>query len=314
MSSSSAASLVLPSQPRHCPTCGHIEVKWIMCENGFDILQCRACRLLFVWPRPDEKSLSRFYAQKYSLTPEAIECRKSLQPMAYSNEVRRILDRISGGGRLLDVGCSYGFFLDKMRANGYETWGLDLDPNAVRYAVEVLGLKRTQLAFLEDAAFPNDMFDVVTLFMTLEHLLDPARDLREVWRVLRPGGLICTTVPNIFPLRVKFMRFLDGRGRWLRPILIKLRVLGSGGLLGPGRALLDPPNHLQGFSASSLRFLLEESGFCDVTIFSHIPIHGNPKMRLARGYLFGLTSLLGGLNGQYLISPAITALAHTAPS
>ena len=139
------------------------------------------------------------------------------------------------GGRLLDVGCGSGAFLVQMAALGWRAQGIDPDPAAVASAREA-GLSVTQGTLADlDLDEHAGAFDAVTLSHVIEHLHDPAEDLRRVHRLLRPGGLLWIATPNLEALGLR--RF--GRD-WLG---------------------LDPPRHLVLFTRASLERLLRDTGF-----------------------------------------------------
>lgn len=139
------------------------------------------------------------------------------------------------GGRLLDLGSGSGAFLSQMAALGWRAHGIDPDPAAVASAREA-GLSVTQGTLgdldLEEHA---GAFDAVTLSHVIEHLHDPAEDLRRIHRLLRPGGLLWIATPNLEALGLR--RFGHD---WLG---------------------LDPPRHLVLFTRGSLEKLLRDTGF-----------------------------------------------------
>ncbi|HUO87266.1 MAG TPA: class I SAM-dependent methyltransferase [Thermoanaerobaculia bacterium] len=104
----------------------------------------------------------------------------------------RVLDRLGergGGRRLLDVGCSYGAFLELARERGYRVAGVELSRKAADYAERERGLDVFR-GTLEEARLPAASFDLVTLWDVVEHLDRPVETLVEVRRVLAPGGTL----------------------------------------------------------------------------------------------------------------------------
>lgn len=147
---------------------------------------------------------------------------------------REVIRRVSGPGRLLDVGCATEVFLDGMRQRGWTVSGVEINAKAAQYAQERLGLE-VFVGELEEAGYPDASFDVVTLWDVLEHVPDPRRTLGEIARVLCPGGLLVLSLPN--------------------PGCLEAR------LFGPYWAGWDVPRHLYVFSRPVLERLLAETGF-----------------------------------------------------
>ncbi|MFP4322871.1 MAG: class I SAM-dependent methyltransferase [Anaerolineales bacterium] len=123
--------------------------------------------------------------------------------MAFKKRVRTIFEWIPPDttARILDCACGRGFYL-----NYYHTLnpavrlvGLELDPDILRKAAANVGhlpnltLTRSSIYAMP---FPDAYFDGIILSEILEHLADDVRGLREVWRVLKPGGSVAITVPN----------------------------------------------------------------------------------------------------------------------
>lgn len=98
------------------------------------------------------------------------------------------------GARHLDVGCHTGDFLLLTRRLGMEVAGVELDPHAAAVAKE-RGLE-VHNGTLSSARFAAGSFDVVTLNHVFEHLPDPVETLREIRRILKPGGTLVLATPN----------------------------------------------------------------------------------------------------------------------
>jgi len=108
---------------------------------------------------------------------------------------RQILKRVPGG-RLLDVGCGLGLFLETMRRE-FELYGIDLSPYAVGQAGRRLPGARLAVGSLTDGLPFDTTFDVVTAINIFEHLEEPDAGLDAVRAALRPGGLLVAHLPTI---------------------------------------------------------------------------------------------------------------------
>lgn len=98
-------------------------------------------------------------------------------------------------GKLLDVGCGVGYFL--IRAEKYyETYGIDISHFAISYAKRNLNKSILKLGSATNIPFSDEIFDIVTCFDVLEHIRNPREVLREIYRVLKPSGVLIVRVPN----------------------------------------------------------------------------------------------------------------------
>jgi SAM-dependent methyltransferase len=136
-------------------------------------------------------------------------------------------------GRLLDVGCGNGAFIAGMANLGWDVAGVEPDRAAVEAAKRRFGLEVMWSSF-EEAQFPSDSFDVITMSHVIEHVPDPVRFLREAKRVLKPRGRVVVVTPNT----LSFGRRLF-RGSWLG---------------------WDPPRHLYLFTPALLGICTDRAG------------------------------------------------------
>jgi len=145
------------------------------------------------------------------------------------------------GSRLLDVGCGAGRFLRVAAELGYEPLGLDPDEKAVA-AARSTGFDVRQGGF-QDTGFPDAHFVQITANHVFEHVHDPHAALKEMWRILEPGGHLWMALPN-----------RDALG---------LEVFGK-----HWRGL-EAPRHLFLPNQRALGKLLEERGFASITFKRH---------------------------------------------
>ena len=107
-------------------------------------------------------------------------------------------------GKVLDIGCFNGYFLDLLKDKGYETYGVDASTSAVAQCV-----KNGHLAFeanLEESIpYEDNFFDAVTGLEIIEHLADTDTLINEIKRVLKPGGILIFSTPNFFSLSRRLM-------------------------------------------------------------------------------------------------------------
>ena len=175
---------------RECILCGSKSI------SHFDYVSaCKKCGLVFNNPRPNMQSISRFYSQegKTNSWMGADKQEKAWARLA-SRRLRRVL-AIKRTGRLLDVGCGIGRFINAARKAGFEVQGIELSTSAVNIAKQKYGLN---LLFgdLDDLDFEIEKFDVITLWHSLEHVPYPGRTLTKIKSILADGGYLVIAVPN----------------------------------------------------------------------------------------------------------------------
>jgi len=185
-----------------CPLCGPgpgAETRQVM--PPFRIVRCRQCTLTFVSPRLTEPAIMRLYqgAAYFGSTVagQGYDEYMDLRPN-WHRTFRRRLRQISPyqpRGRVLDVGCGPGFFLEVAAEAGYEVWGVDPSEFAIKLARERFG-DRVQQGTLTDLASTAARFDVIVAFDTFEHIYRPLEFLDNIWSLLNPGGILAITTPD----------------------------------------------------------------------------------------------------------------------
>ncbi len=189
---------------------------------------------------------------------------------------------LQDGDRVLDCGCGMGFYLRAMgRLRSLRLTGLDSDRERLRWAEREGVPAELVEGDAEQLPFDDDSFDKVLMSEVLEHLADDERALREVHRVLRPGGILALSVPHG---RYPF---------WWDPINSVWSGLGgrpirSGPLVGiwtNHRRLYEPEPLAELVRAVSFEIeALEESTHYALP-FSHFLLYGIGKPLFERGYL-----------------------------
>lgn len=99
-------------------------------------------------------------------------------------------------GKLLDVGCSFGFFVKTASNRGFAAAGMDISEFAIKNAERLHpDLKFFLMDIQKKTSFGDGEFDVVTTFELLEHLENLSFALTEIKRILSDGGILLVTVP-----------------------------------------------------------------------------------------------------------------------
>jgi SAM-dependent methyltransferase len=122
---------------------------------------------------------------------------------AHSASFRKNINYIPNG-KVLDVGCGNGELLDRFAQLGWETYGTEICRESAIVAEE--GGHKIAHGTLTEIQYPQDTFDAITLWDTLEHIHNPRETLEEIWRICRPGGSVYIYVPNFGSLYGRILR------------------------------------------------------------------------------------------------------------
>lgn len=207
------------------------------------IWRCKRCELVFPNPMPLPAG---GVGELYALDPEHYFRNHDLgDKMSSARYMVAAAERLTGGpGRLLDVGAGRGDVLVAAREAGWEATGIDLSPSFADYAERRSGA-RVMREPIERCGFADGSFDAVILAAVLEHLYDPDATVREIARVLRPGGAFFVDVPN-------------EAGLYFRLGNLYQRLRGRDWVVNVAPTF--EPFHVFGFSPRALRALLAKHG------------------------------------------------------
>jgi len=177
------------------------------------LLRCEGCGFCFLDPIPSHEELVKLYSDGYYSSSDSNQFGYSnykddvdLIILTAIQRYRLITSRISPqeGLKLLDIGCAYGYYLDLARLYGWDVQGVELNPQAVREASETFKLD-IKHGRIQDHAFEDKSFDLVTCWDLIEHLQDPTALLQETGRILKTGGSFVLTTPDISSLPSRIM-------------------------------------------------------------------------------------------------------------
>ncbi len=188
------------SSLKPCPVCSTDRVCRERTLNDFELLRCNSCGL--VYANLSDQRIKEFNSgYDEELTAMYEEQQSFIDTMWFRRIVKKLTNMV-GRGKVLDVGCGNGVLLKHFLDAGWSAYGVDLSPWASKFAQEY-GYELYPCE-LEQSELPDDFFDAVTSTSTLEHIPRPYEHVREIMRVLRPGGIAYFAgIPNYGSLSVR---------------------------------------------------------------------------------------------------------------
>lgn len=222
-----------------CLLCHRSEFRPFIREGEWQYLRCLNCGLIFLERQPSKEFLHSHYQDYLPADSHGIESWRKLMAQVFAKSSRLIQEVIPTPGRLLDVGCGYGFFLEEMAQRGWQVEGIEISDTGLSFAREQLGLNVSDRP-LPRPDWQDNCYDVITLFYVIEHLQNPLAVLREAHRLLRTGGLLLLRWPHTAPI-----------ARVLRPWVKQMK-------------LYQAPSHLFDFSPVTIYKILDQLDFREI--------------------------------------------------
>ena len=218
--------------PAACPLCGGaLPAQDPVCARFQDrtYRRCRRCGMVYLLRSTappieyGEDYFFSFYKQQYGKTyledfPNLVQYGK--KRLRYSKQILGRSQRNPGAdpskpqARLLDIGCAYGPFLVAAQEEGFLPFGMDPAEDAVRYVQEELHIPAFR-GFFPETPVPEEIrgpgFDLISLWYVLEHFERPDVVLTELYRLLKPGGVLAFSTPSASGIsgRRSFPKFLE---------------------------------------------------------------------------------------------------------
>lgn len=175
-----------------CRNCSNKKTKLLFTKGDVPYFKCSSCHIWFSAKLLDDESAKQLY--KYYSTSKSVVSTE-LNELRYDTLLSK-LDCYRTTSRLLDVGCGRGDLLRIANKKGWEAIGSEFSQEAMEHCkknnLKVLSGK------LSEIDFPADYFDVICMQEVIEHVDEnPKKFLNEVFRILRPGGALYLTTPNL---------------------------------------------------------------------------------------------------------------------
>jgi 2-polyprenyl-3-methyl-5-hydroxy-6-metoxy-1,4-benzoquinol methylase len=239
----------------NCPVCNSPQLVFFMKCNDFlvtgkeyELYRCSDCNFILTQDHPEEKEIGSFYqSQDYISHSDAQKgLFNSLYHLVRKLMLKRkmsIVKNVSGlnRGTILDIGSGTGYFASTMKKAGWNVSGVEVNDAAREFSIKKFGLNIIPSGEINN--IPSYSYDCITLWHVLEHLENPVYYLKEIDRLLKPGGICLVALPNWLSFDAKYYKQF-----W---------------------AAYDVPRHLWHFNPDSIHRLAERYQF---NIIEKIPL------------------------------------------
>ena len=215
-----------------CIGCSSKDLKYLGKKYPDQLCRCSHCGIVQFTKDPTEQELVTHYANyPVSGTISAITRKR------YS-ELLDLLEKFRNTGRILDIGCGEGFFLEEAQNRGWKVFGTEF---AEKY-ISICKEKHIEMHYgkLNPDHYSEGFFDVITWFEVIEHINYPANELKNIHRLLRKNGALYITTPNFNALSRQWLK-----GKW---------------------SVIEYPEHLAYYTPRTLRNILKKAGFSSIRI------------------------------------------------
>lgn len=206
-------------------------------QEQFHVVECEHCRFRWTSPRPDQRSLSKYYDDPTYISHS--NTKKTFQDKLYQiarkwalRRKYRTIHKNRSHGRVLDMGCGTGEFLAYLMGRGYLVTGVEPNVKAREEAIANHGISVLPSLDLVPA---NEQFQVITLWHVLEHVPDLRTTMKRLYASLADNGILVIAVPD--------------------------RECWDASHYGTLWAAWDVPRHFSHFRQKDVRRLLHEHGF-----------------------------------------------------
>jgi 2-polyprenyl-3-methyl-5-hydroxy-6-metoxy-1,4-benzoquinol methylase len=182
-----------------CILCGSANRTVLYSRNEWKVYKCIECNLGVLDPQPDNEELASLYQQEYfqsnyndKLLLDSPEMKQRLKQEKHRV---RFFRKLKKSGKVLDIGCGRGYFLLACQKRGYEVEGIDISTDASIYVSKELKIP-VHVGDVNSINLPEKSFDVITMWHSLEHTVDPNVYMQITRRWLKDDGLLVVDVPN----------------------------------------------------------------------------------------------------------------------
>jgi 2-polyprenyl-3-methyl-5-hydroxy-6-metoxy-1,4-benzoquinol methylase len=228
-----------------CYVCSNNNSKIISNFFGINYRRCKVCDHVFAERRLSEQQLTKFYSENktYMTNPYSQKKLINVRKNIFSPKID-FIKQFTSGKKWLDVGSGDGIAPYVTKKNGFDVKGLELSNVSRLFARKHLKINLINKTLLDFSYENHDKFDIISFFGVLEHIPDPARELKLSNKLLKKNGLVAFSVPHYNSVSSYTQILTQNPDRHLLPYL-----------------------HIMLFTLNSAKYLLKKSGFRPIAVW-----------------------------------------------
>ncbi|MEN2998274.1 MAG: class I SAM-dependent methyltransferase [Brevinematia bacterium] len=243
-----------------CKLCGSSDLSFALRPKRyeFDVFICNSCGVLFRYPFPTKDEIKSYYTEGYYSGQNGYsyldERKIKGSHLVWDRRIDKLIsiytrENLRSPINILDVGCSFGGFLERARMKGLQPYGIEISEYSANYArsrgIEVF------VGDVGEVELGSERFDIITMIEVVEHLEDPLSVMKKIYNSNTKGGVLLIQTANINGLQSKL---------WGRRYHYYL------------------PGHLHYFSNTTLKNLLRGLGYRKILEFYPVEFDLFPKL------------------------------------
>lgn len=192
--------------PSICCNCGSKSSSTIASGPIVPVIRCNECKLMRQGVESDSQ-IKPFthYAGGEKRFQRQREDKETIQIRDFLKIIPQLEKLFPQKGKLLEIGCAMGTFLNELKRVGWDVTGIEPETWTCNITRTKYGINAINSTF-EDAGIENESFDVVLMLHVIEHLPDPAKGLKEIAKMIKPGGLLVMETPRYDTLTFKLLK------------------------------------------------------------------------------------------------------------
>ena len=180
-----------------CIVCRSDQVKLVVSSLELTLFRCLNCHMVYktnLSPNTIVDSIKQTYNSYSEEEYYKMDVSRGKIFTKYLKKISKIVD----GNRLLDIGCGDGFFMEIASYYGFNVTGVEISDKPIDIAKKIRPniSQKIYKKTLKEASFPDNYFDIITLWDVFYYFEAPCDEIQEIYRILKKGGLIVIKIKN----------------------------------------------------------------------------------------------------------------------